>query len=82
MLDYPEPDTIQPGPPLAANGQGSHPGLFMTRCQKHRQRVYKRTRRMVGSPGHAHPDVENAQAEAALGRAQACISRARGGQLG
>lgn len=54
----------------------------MTRCQKHRQRVYKRTRRMVGSPGHAHPDVENAQAEAALGRAQACISRARGGQLG
>ena len=82
LLDYPEPDTVQPRDLLTPEAEESNDGLFTTRYQRERQRVYDRAQHMVQSAGYAHADVEDAKAEAALVREQARISRSRGGQVG
>ena len=82
LLDYPEPDTVQPRDFLTPEAEESNDGLFTTRYQRERQRVYDRAQHMVQSAGYAHADVEDAKAEAALVREQARISRSRGGQVG
>lgn len=82
LLGYPEPDTLQPRdfptPEVVEAGED----MFTSRYQRKRRRVYARARHMTESGGYAHPDVEDAEAEAALVRAQAQVSRARGDQLG
>ena len=81
LLDYPDQDTVQP---RLRNGVEAHrpdPGLFTTRYQQERQRVYDRAQHMVHSGGYGHADVEDAKAEAGLVREQAKASRAKGGQI-
>ena len=81
LLDCPERDTVEPSTAVTGDVRGSHSDLFMTRYQRERQRAYDRALRLFHDGGHLHPDVEDAQAEAALVREQAVVSRARGGQL-
>ena len=80
LLDYPDRDTIRPGP---GNSSGTDPGddVFTSRYQQERQRVYDRAAHMVNTAGYAHADVEDAKAEAGLVRDQAKVSRAKGGQI-
>ena len=82
LLDYPEPDTVQPRDFLTLETAESDAGLFTTRYQRERQRVYDRAVHMVETRAYTHADVEDAKAEAALVREQAKVSRARGGQVG
>ena len=82
LLDYPEPETVQPRDPFTFEQDGSGSGVFMSGYQKQRQRVYDRAHHMVQSAGYAHADVEDAKAEAGLVRAESQVSRARGDQLG
>ena len=82
LLDFADEDTVQPRDFFANGNDGSDSGLFTTRYQRERQRVYDRAAHMVQSAGYAHAEVEDAKAEAALVREQAKISRARGGQVG
>ena len=82
LLDFADEDTVQPRDFFANGNDGSDSGLFATRYQRERQRVYDRAAHMVQSAGYAHAEVEDAKAEAALVREQAKISRARGGQVG
>lgn len=81
LLDYPEEDTVQPGPALIAGRAAPGSDLFMSAYQHHRQRVYRRAEHMVRRDGYGHADVEDAKVEAALVRTEAQISRARGEQL-
>ena len=81
LLDYPDQDTAQPSLLKGVEDGGSH-DVFRSGYQKQRQRVYDRAHHMVRSRGYAHADVEDAKAEAALVRAEASISRARGDQVG
>ena len=81
LLDYPDEDTVQPRN-ATGFGTGRLDDIVTSRFQKERQRVYDRAHYMVKSAAYAHGDVEDAKAEAALVRAEAQISRARGDQLG
>ena len=81
LLDYPDQETVKP---LRGSGVEVHRpdhGLFITRYQQERQRVYDRAAHMVNTAGYAHADVEDAKAEAGLVREQAKASRAKGGQI-
>jgi len=82
LLDYPDQETIQP---RVGNGAQTHrpdTGVFTSRYQRERQRVYDRAHHMASSATYTLGDVEDAKSEAALIRAEAQISRARGDQLG
>ncbi len=81
LLDYPEEDTVQPGPALIAGRAAPGSDVFMSAYQQHRQRVYRRAEHMVRRDGYRHAEVEDAKTEAALVRAETQISRARGEQL-
>ncbi|MDE0168089.1 MAG: HNH endonuclease signature motif containing protein [bacterium] len=81
LLDYPDHDTVQPRHAEAADTRRSD-GLFATRYQTERQRVYDRAAHMADSGSYTHADVEDAKSEAALVRGEAQVSRARGDQLG
>ena len=83
LLDYPEQETVQPRIGNYLEGERSGlDALVMTAYQKERQRVYDRAAHMAQTAGYVDGDVEDAQAEAALVRAEAQASRARGDQLG
>ena len=82
LLDCSDQETVQP---LHLNGvETSRPDdhLYTSRYQRERQRVYERAHHMVQDGGYVHADVEDAKSEAALVRAEAQVSRARGDQLG
>ena len=80
LLDYPKADTIKAA--SAVRGQAPTPReVFMTAYQRDRQRAYDRASHMTRSGAYRHPEVEDAKTEAALIRAEAQISRARGEQL-
>ena len=81
LLDFADPDTVQPAGAVAPPTDGSHLDLFMTDYQKERQRVYDRADHMLSSSRYAHAEVQCAKAEAAMVRCEAQISRARGEQL-
>ncbi len=82
LLDYPEPDTVKPRDFLDRGGAEPDGDMFTTRYQRECRRVYERARHMAERSDYAHADVEDAKAEAALVRAQAQVSRARGDQVG
>ena len=73
LLDTPDEDTAETN----RDSGVSRLDMYMTVYPKQRQRAYDRARRMVRNPNH-HKDVEDAKAEAAMIRAEAQISRARG----
>ncbi|MYF82924.1 MAG: HNH endonuclease, partial [Acidimicrobiia bacterium] len=81
LLDYPEEDTIRAGVSLTAAQAWPSRDVFMSAYQRHRQRVYGRAEHMTRRDGYRHAEVEDAKTEAALVRAEAQISRARGEQL-
>ena len=81
LLDYPDQDTVKPRLHNGVEVQRLDPGLFTSRYQQERQRVYDRAAHMLNTTGYAHADVEDAKAEAGLVREQAKVSRARGGQI-
>ena len=81
LVDYPDPETVQPRLLNGAERHRPDPELFTSRYQQERQRVYDRAAHMVHDGGYAHADVEDAKAEAGLVREQAKVSRARGGQI-
>ena len=81
LLDYPEEDTIRPGASLMAGRALPEHRVFMSAYQMHRQRVYGRAEHMTRGSRYRHGEVEDAKTEAALVRAEAQISRARGEQL-
>lgn len=83
LLDYPEQETVRTRVRNYLEDERSGlDALVMTAYQKERQRVYDRAAHMAQSAGYVDRDVEDAQAEAALVRAEAQASRARGDQLG
>lgn len=82
LLDYPDQDTVQPRTVNGADTHRADPGVFTSRYQRERQRVYDRAARMADSGDYGHVDVEDAKAETALVRGVAQISRVRGDQLG
>ena len=81
LLDFADQDTAQRTGTDPAARDGSPWGGFMSDYQKERQRVYDRADHMTSAGRYAHPEVECAEAEAALVRGEAQISRARGDQL-
>lgn len=82
LLDIAEPDPIAPSHGVLSEAERSSTGVFTTRYQKERQRVYDWAKHMVQSVGHhPHREAEDAKAEAALVGGQARISRAQGDQL-
>ncbi|MDE0368671.1 MAG: HNH endonuclease signature motif containing protein [bacterium] len=81
LLDYPEEGTIRPDVSHWAGWALPEDRLFMSAYQQHRQRVYGRAEHMTRRDGYRHAEVEDAKTEAALVRAEAQISRARGEQL-
>ena len=81
LLDFPDQDTIQPGFHNGAE-TGTTQDMFTTRYQRERQRVYDRAAHMADTAGYTHADVEDAKSEAAVVRAEAQVSRARGDQIG
>ncbi|MDE0370903.1 MAG: HNH endonuclease [bacterium] len=83
LLDYPEQETVRTRVRNYLEDERSGlDTLVMTAYQKERQRVYDRAAHLAQSAGYVDRDVEDAQAEAALVRAEAQASRARGDQLG
>ena len=82
LLDFADPDTVQPAGAVAPRTEGPPTDLYTTDYQKERQRVYDRTEHMLRSGRYAHGEAQCAKAEAALVRGEAQISRARGEQLG
>ena len=83
LLDYPEPETVQTRVPSYFDGERPDlDALLMTAYQRERQRVYDRAAHMAQTVGYVDEDVDDARAEAALVRAEAQASRARGDQLG
>ena len=65
LLNYSDQETVKP---RLHNGVEVHrpdPGLFTSRYQQERQRVYDRAAHVVNTAGYAHADVEDARAEAA-----------------
>ncbi|MDE0287177.1 MAG: HNH endonuclease signature motif containing protein [bacterium] len=81
LLDFPDHDTVQRRC-LDGVGTGTSEDMFTTRYQRERQRVYDRASHMADSGAYTHADVEDAKSEAALVRAEAQASRARGDQIG
>jgi len=81
LFDVADQDPIRPSRRRSA-AERSDGGVFMTRYQKERQRVYDRARHMVDNLGaHPHRETEDAKAEAGLVRNRARISRAQGDEL-
>ena len=81
LLDYPDQDTVKPRLRNGLVVPRPDPGIFASRYQQERQRVYDRAAHMVNTGGYAHADVEDAKAEAGLVREQAKVSRAKAGQI-
>ena len=82
LFDVADQDPIRPNHPSRSAAERSDGGVFMTRYQKERQRVYDRARHMVQDlQGHPHRETEDAKAEAGLVRNRARISRAQGDEL-
>ena len=82
LFDVADQDPIRPNHPSRSAAERSDSGVFMTRYQKERQRVYDRARHMVQDlQGHPHRETEDAKAEAGLVRNRARISRAQGDEL-
>lgn len=82
LLDVADQDPIVPSRLSPSAAERSPNGLFMTRYQKDRQRVYDRARHLVDDlRSHPHRETEDAKAEAGLVRHQARVSRAQGDEL-
>ena len=82
LFDIADREPIRPRRLSPSAAERSDGGVFMTRYQKERQRVYDRAQHMVDNlRGHPHREIEDAKAEAGLVRNRARISRAQGDEL-